>query len=311
MSVNVLFLEVQNILTNSGEDVLTERYANSHKLNFNNSFVKNLNKLIQELDLFIVFISPSLNDISFEDTIELASSAGIDNARFLNKLDIQKDCDVLTTISNYLQDQRHRVNEYFILTNPTVLAPSFNKNIYVSLTGFTLSSYTQCLNQFKSLIKEQELIKQGKYQESEAVYSKELKNILKEDEKLLEKKEEISSQIREVKMYLDSKSLLAKYEDTTKEHQYKDLVTFLSKEFSLLDKPTISKILKEHGIYDTWNYSLRVQLPLTVIPILLVVVSSFLFLSLTTLAIVIYCVLIGILSDLLTGFLYKTKKGSL
>lgn len=309
MSVNILFLEIEGVLTTKDLNVLTTRYINDQKLCFNSEYVKNLNNLISELDLFIVFTSSSFSSLTLEESAKIANKAGLDNTKFMDNLTIEQDENYLEAIANYLQEQRHRVDQYFILNTCKNIPPTVSKNIYIPLSGFTFYEYTQCLNQFKSLIKEQQLIKQNRHEDSLTSYSLTLKNLLKEDEKEKQELSDLTTQKLELDIYLKSESFAKRFANMTKEDRYLKSSSFLLEQFPLLSEEYVLTKLKDFKIYSIYRYSFNVQIPIFLgTYFLAALIFYFMNISLGWWWILL-TIGVGLVSDLVAGYLYKSKRG--
>ena len=252
MGVNILFLEVEGILTDKSLGDLRTHETKVGKLKYDKEYIKHINMLTEELDLFIIFTSSLFEGMDHADICGHAAQAGLHSKRISGVLNRTPGNDLLTDISYHLHDQRHHIHTYFIINTPANLTASMDKNVFISLTGFSTSVYTQCLNRFKSVLKEEELVRNNKLEEAEQLHSKTLADMLDNNKKYSEEANDRASQLREADLYLTKghSDIVLKYNDKSLDYIYKDITKTLSEAFKLLSKEDIKKILKDHNILD-------------------------------------------------------------
>ena len=257
MSTKTLFLDL-NVLSENKDDNLTTKIFNKKQVNVNKEYVNYLNKLIEDFNLFITFILPQNLSLDLAEIYMEAQKLGLKSSSFNGVVVCTQPNQLLDDISLHLKELRHVVDEYFIITTPFYLKPSLNQNIFVTTSGFNLSAYTQAHNQFDGLLKQIDLIKQGKINESEALYSEEFNKLIEADKKIKKELSTKEEQKEEINKYLqickqDYKIL---FKGKNQKDIYDELLSKLRETYSDVSLNEILELLKVNNFYSQSRYQL-------------------------------------------------------
>lgn len=149
--MNVLFLELQKVINNSSVNLFNQRTIEGTVYNTNPGFVKNLNKLIKDHELYIVLTSRCKDAIAHEDVLYVLNSLGIDSNRFLATLFDNDSTEKMKRIQEYFDKARHQIDNYLVLDNYENIQPSPAENIFLVANGLNDEEYLKCEKRIKSL----------------------------------------------------------------------------------------------------------------------------------------------------------------
>ncbi len=151
--MNVLFLELSKVINTNVDNIFTSSTINGKLYNFNEEFISNINKLINDNDFYVVLTNSCQKSLSFDDILFHLKSIGLEANRILGSLHTESGESKMNKIQDWYQKQKGSITNYLVIDNFENIQPSPIENIYLVINGFNNTEYTKCSKRFKTIVK--------------------------------------------------------------------------------------------------------------------------------------------------------------
>lgn len=170
--MNILFLELAKVINSSSSNIFDQKKIEGKVYNVNPDYVRNVNKLVEEFDFYLVVTSNQ--NIPYDSVLYTLDQLGLNASKVAGVLPYSEDnSEKMKRIQTWFDNSKYSEFDYLVLDNYENIQPSPVENIYLVISGFTNQELTKARARFTGIVNARKVAEKDK-QKSVNTPSKEL-----------------------------------------------------------------------------------------------------------------------------------------